>query len=254
MLQLETDLMTQSSAVRANSEAIITEIEAAYHFAFDRTKTRVVPHGMAPRERRVRDSGDAAVEILFVGRLERRKGIDVLLAAIPQVMETAPQVRFRIIGDDSLPGPDGQPYRAAFSAQYSDRQWFRNVVFEGRVSDAVLDDAYARCDMFVAPSRFESFGLVFLEAMREGKPVIGCRAGGMPEVVQNDVNGLLVPPGDAAALAQAIRRLVEDGALRSAMGDAGYALFQERFTSARMADASTQLYALAHTNSEAISQ
>ena len=254
MLQLETDLMTQSSAIRANSEAIVREIEAHYHFRFDQARLRVVPHGMAGRERGARASATPGTEILFVGRLEQRKGIDVLLAAIPAVMEKDVQARFRIIGDDSLTGPDGKTYRASFVKQYANQPWFGNVVFEGRVSDAVLDQAYAGTDIFVAPSRFESFGLVFLEAMREGKAVIGCRAGGMPEVVQDGVTGLLVPPGDADALAQAILRLVQDRGLRASMGNAGHAAFGEKFTSARMADASTVLYTLAQTNSGALSK
>ena len=79
-----------------------------------------------------------------------------------------------------------------------------NIQFEGRVDNEILRDAYAGCDIFVAPSRFESFGLIFLEAMREGKPVIGCLAGGMPEVVTQNVNGLLVEPNDADALLKAI--------------------------------------------------
>lgn len=251
MLRLETALMTDAAAVRANSEAIAREIEAAYRFSFDRDKTRVVPHGMAPRAPRPRAERHAGLEILYVGRLEARKGIDVLLDAIPEVLEAAPQVRFRIVGDDALAGPDGRTYRAAFGARHGRQPWFGNVVFEGRVDDAVLDEAYARCDLFVAPSRFESFGLVFLEAMREAKPVIGCRAGGMPEVVRDGVTGLLVAPGDAAALAQAILRLVGDDAMRASMGEAGLALFRERFTAARMAEASVELYALAQANAKA---
>lgn len=62
----------------------------------------------------------------------------------------------------------------------------------------------------VAPSRFESFGLVHLEAMMFGKPVVGCRIGGMKEVVQHDATGLLAEPGDADSLSNALRRLLED--------------------------------------------
>ena len=90
----------------------------------------------------------------------------------------------------------------------------REVTHHALGGDAVLDEAYAHCDLFVAPSRFESFGLVFVEAMRVGKAVIGCRAGGMPEVVADGLNGLLVEPGDPAGLADALVRLAGDPALR----------------------------------------
>ena len=92
---------------------------------------------------------------------------------------------------------------------------------------------------------FESFGLVFLEAMREGKPVIGCRAGGMPEVVVDGLNGILVPPGDSAALAGAILDLAASAPRRAALGAAGRARFIQHFTAARMAQSSMPLYDLA---------
>jgi glycogen(starch) synthase len=251
MVALERELMTRAHAVRANSRAIIAEIEKAYGLRFDMDKTRVVAHGMAPRGVPVPGEPSTQPEVLFVGRLEPRKGIDVLMAAIPEVLQAAPQVRFRIVGDDSLPGPGGKTYKAGFLAEYGRYDWIGNVEFTGRVGDAELDAAYARCDLFVAPSRFESFGLVFVEAMRAGKAVIGCRAGGMPEVVTDEVNGLLVEPGDAAGLARAILRLVQDPALRASMGAAGYRLFADKFSAARMAQDSDSLYRLAKSNFEA---
>ena len=99
----------------------------------------------------------------------------------------------------------------------------------------MLAEQYRSCDLFVAPSRYESFGLIYLEAMRAGKPVIGCTAGGSKEVVRHGKNGLLVPPGDAKALAGAIRRLATDDAGRAGMGLAGRADFLAHFTDAAMA-------------------
>ncbi|KWI26566.1 hypothetical protein WT71_18860 [Burkholderia stagnalis] len=250
MLALEQEMMTRANAVRANSRAIVNEIEKAYGFKFDQQKTIVVPHGLATRRdlsetpRLIRDD----VTLLFVGRLEPRKGIDVLLEALPTVFDSVPNLKVRVIGDDTLPGPDGRPFKDAFVASDAGRKWGGRVSFEGRVSDDAVRSAYADCDVFVAPSRFESFGLVFLEAMREGKAVIGCAAGGMPEVIVQDVTGLLVSPGDAKALAQAILRLANSPELRERMGAAGKRLFEERFTSARMASESTALYKLAIDN------
>ncbi|MBJ9621099.1 glycosyltransferase [Burkholderia multivorans] len=252
MLALENELMTKADAVRANSHAIVREIEQMYGLTFDVAKMRVVPHGMAepsviqPNEKRT-----AGVEVLFVGRLEPRKGIDVLLEAIPTVLDAVPDVRFRIVGDDSFKLVDGRTYKDAFLNGHENSRWRDRVRFDGRVGDSALHEAYATCDVFVAPSRFESFGLVFLEAMRVGKPVIGCAAGGMPEVVEHGVNGLLVPPGDAAALAQAILRLVRDSAERAAMGARGRQIFETRFTADQMADKSVELYELARTRAAA---
>src|SRR5262249_24343982 len=81
-----------------------------------------------------------------------------------------------------------------------------------------LDSFYRDCTVFTAPSRYESFGLIYLEAMRWGKPVVACCAGGVPEVVRDGETGLLVPPGDAAALEAALSRLLADADLRTKMG------------------------------------
>lgn len=247
MLALEQELMRGSHAVRAISEAIRRDIEQAYGFRFDPAAVMTVPLGMpdAPAAPPPAPRG-GRIDVLFVGRLEARKGIDVLLAAIPRVLAAHPSIRFRILGDNTIPRPgERTSYLDAWRAQGHPRRWGDRVVFEGRVDDATLRAAYRDCDVFVAPSRFESFGLVFLEAMREGKPVIGCRAGGMPEVVDDGLNGILVPPGDSAALADAILELAASAPRRAALGAAGRARFVQHFTAARMAQSSMPLYDLA---------
>ena len=249
MLALERQLMEGASAVRAISAAIRRDIEAAYGFRFDPARLVVAPLGLAPATPAAAAAAAAApgpgLTVLFVGRLEHRKGIDVLLRAIPAVLALAPGTRFRIVGDDTLRDAGGMRYSERFLSGHAAAPWLAQVRFEGRVDDGALRAAYAGCDLFVAPSRFESFGLVFLEAMREGRPVIGCMAGGMPEVIDADVSGLLVPPGDADALAAAILRLLGSGALRRSMGEAGLRRFQALFTARHMAQASAALYRIA---------
>lgn len=243
MLALERQLMEGADAVRAISAAIRDEIETAYGFRFDPARLVVAPLGLASVSDATPAAGNgAAFTVLFVGRLEQRKGIDVLLAAIPAVLAALPQVRFRIVGDNTLTDHEGQRYCQRFQSRHAGAPWLTQVGFEGRIDDPALRAAYAGCDLFVAPSRFESFGLVFLEAMRAAKPVIGCRAGGMPEVVAHGDCGLLVAPGDAQALAQAILSLLRDGTLRRAMGAAGRQRFLDRFTAQHMALASAGLY------------
>ena len=244
MLVLERELMTKASGIRANSRAIIDEIEKAYNFVFNQNGLKVIPHGLAER---AMSQGpihwtNEGVEILFVGRLEERKGIDVLLKAIPIVLALDYDVRFRIIGDNTIGGHDGMTYKEKFLLEHQNTDLLRNIIFEGRVSEEELYKAYSCCDIFVAPSRFESFGLVFLEAMREGKPVIGCNAGGMPEIISHGINGLLLPPGDEKLLAEAMVHLIQNQERRRTMGDAGKKTFQEKFTSKLMAKESGILY------------
>ena len=245
MLALEKELMEKANAVRSISSAIRRDIEKAYDFRFAEEQVVVSPLGLADLGKPAEHKNDRTT-VLFVGRLEHRKGIDVLLEAIPLVLREAPDLAFRIIGDDSIPGPGKKTYRAAFEKSEAGRAVAGNVRFEGKVDEAALNRAYAECDIFLSPSRYESFGLVFLEAMRQGKPVIGCDIGGMPEIIAPDT-GLLVPPGDARTLAAAILKLARDPALRQAMGTAGRSRFEAAFTDRVMAGNSLPLYALART-------
>src|SRR5262249_8621476 len=93
---------------------------------------------------------------------------------------------------------------------------------------------YADCDVFVLPSRYESFGLVLCEAMQFGKPLVASAAGGMAEIVEEDGNGLLFPAGDAAGLADALRRLIDAPAMRERFGRRSRELFEQKFWAAVM--------------------
>jgi hypothetical protein len=247
MLNLEKKIMLECDGIRAISAAIARDIEQAYDIVLPPRRLVVAPLGladiMAPSA--TTDASGDAVEVLFVGRLEHRKGIDILLKAIPQVLAANPQVRFRIIGDDSLVEADGKTFKEGFQAIAENAQYAEQVRFDGRVDQHALLAAYGECDIFVSPSRFESFGLIFVEAMRAGKAVIGCDVGGMPEVISADVTGLLVAPGDTPALAQAILRLANSPELRASMGKAGRTSFLDRFTSQKMAEVSARVYSTA---------
>ncbi len=246
LLALEPICLERCDAIRANSDAVIEEIERGHGIRLDRAKLGVVPHGFgapippAPAETGGRTG--TAVEMLFVGRLERRKGIDLLLDAAATLLAAMPNLRFTIVGDDSLPGPSGRTYRREFEAKHANLVRSGAVRFTGSVSEAELDRAYAECDIFVAPSRYESFGLVLVEAMRHGKPAIACDIGGMREVVVPGETGLLVPLDDARALADAIRSLATDAGLRTRLGRRSLELYGETFTRAATARRAARFY------------
>lgn len=169
------------------------------------------------------------LRILFVGRFEARKGIRALLEALPAVLQRCPRAVADLVGDDNVPDAAGRPWKEGFLARHANEPWLTRCRFHGKVSEERLASFYRECDFFVAPSLYESFGLVYLEAMREGKAVIGCSVGGVPEVIANNVNGLLVPPDDGAQLANAMIRLLENHAEREAMGRAGRRRVEEQF-------------------------
>jgi glycosyltransferase involved in cell wall biosynthesis len=182
------------------------------------------------------ENTDGQIEFLFVGRFEARKGIDVLLSAIPSVIAAYPQVHFTLAGDRG----DGVAWEA-FERNYPALAGSR-VLSLGRVSAEMLTSLYRRCAVLVAPSRYESFGLIYAEAMSHGKPAIGCRSGGTPEVVTDGVTGLLAEPGNVASLETCLHRLAADADLRCSMGEAARADFLQRFSAQQLAEATVTLY------------
>jgi glycosyltransferase involved in cell wall biosynthesis len=178
---------------------------------------------------------DGEVNFLFVGRFELRKGIDVLLESIPQIAHQFPNATFTLVGNT------GSEFWPEFESKYPSLT-NRRVRSLGKVSDETLNNLYQRCDIFVAPSRYESFGLIYVEAMSRSKPVIGCRAGGIPEVVKDGVSGLLAEAGDAVSLTKCMARLAVDINMRDKMSRAAYQDYLDRFTVEVMTKESLKLY------------
>lgn len=244
MLALDRLCLDRSSALLANGEAVVAAIEDRYGRTLRGDRLEVIPHG-------VRDQGamhpagnphPGTVEVLFVGRLEQRKGIDTLLAAIPDLAREFPEARFVLVGDDTIPGEDGVPHRAAFERSPAAAGLGDRVRFTGLVDDDELEQRYASCDIFVAPSRFESFGLVLVEAMAFGKPVVAGDNAGMRSIVEEGSNGYLVSPDSPAALREALATLISSSELRKEFGTRSRRLFEERFSVAAMVEQTTRFY------------
>jgi glycosyltransferase involved in cell wall biosynthesis len=189
----------------------------------------VIPYtigvSVEPLERSLTHAGPFTV--LFVGRLVERKGVHVLLEAVRRVPTDVP-VRAVIVGD----GAEFDALRAlANRLGVADR-----VTFTGRVPWEELRRAYRDADVCVLPAVVdrrgdtEGLGVVLLEAMHHRVPVIGSDLGGIPDVIEDGVSGVLVPPGDPAALAAAITGLARDPALARRLGDAGYRRATDEFS------------------------
>lgn len=222
-LALERATFPRARHVHALTEAALAD---ARKEAPLRGSAAVLPLGV--RDRGVASGGGGG--ILFVGRLERRKGVDVLLEAFSALHQTHPEARLTLAGQDSANTETGQTYRQSFESRAaSDPALAAAVTFLGPVSDRRLEDLYRGCDFVCAPSRYESFGLVAVEAMSFGKPVVACRSGGTPEVVRDGVDGLLAAPGDAAMLAGCLGRLIDDPALRATLGANARSRFESTF-------------------------
>jgi glycogen(starch) synthase len=246
---LEQALLERADFLAANSQATVKALETVYHLPTS-VPCGVIPYGIAPvPDEAVRPFNiaqpPAALTVLFLGRLEKRKGILDLFGAIPRVLAEVPNVQFVIAGADNSQSDGFQTRHGMNYATWFARQHpalAASVHFLGAVSDETLNRLYQECDLFVAPSLYESFGLIYLEAMNYGKPVIGCTAGGIPEVVDNGVTGLLVEPETPVALAEAIVRLVRSPQELHDLGLAGRRRLLDRFSYRQMARGFAEAY------------
>jgi glycosyltransferase involved in cell wall biosynthesis len=178
-------------------------------------------------------SGSGTGRVLGVaGRLAPVKGIAYLIRALVWLRQEFPDVRLEIAGDG--------PQRPALESEAVTLGLTGAISFLGWRED--LPSLFSRWDVFVQPSLEEAFPVVTLEAMAAGLPVVATNAGGLPELVQDAETGLLVPPEDPPALADALRKLLADPVLRRAMGRAGHVRVRERFSVHRMTDEITQVY------------
>ncbi|MFQ5689752.1 MAG: glycosyltransferase family 4 protein [Gemmatimonadota bacterium] len=185
-------------------------------------RVRVVPEGIDLRawsfpSREARRPGRSDAEtrtILCVGRQYPRKNTTTLLRALPEILRHIPEARLRLVGG----GPQIPVLRTlAARLGISGR-----TTFVGELADsAAVRAEYERADLFCHPSLQEGFGIVLLEAMAAGLPIVASRAGAIPEVVPDGVAGLLVDGRSPSALAAALVRLLRDPLLASRMGAAG---------------------------------
>jgi glycosyltransferase involved in cell wall biosynthesis len=190
----------------------------------------VIPNGVdlsrfaspAPRCAFRREFGVPSHALLLgvVARLEPEKGHQFLLDAMPIILRGAPDTWLAIVGEGSS--------LAALRAQASSLGVAERVVFTGRRED--VSALTADLTVAVLPSVREAQGISILEAMARRVPVVASAVGGIPEVVTSGVDGLLVPPADPDALAEAVLRLLRDEALRRRIGEAGYATVRDRFS------------------------
>ena len=216
----------------------------------DRARIRRVYYGLdpAPFEAAARipaaeklacraEFGFGPRDIVFtcVARFAAQKAHDVLLRAFDRARRTDPKIKLLLVGDD----PFGD-WRQKAEAHARELQLGSACVFAGIRRD--VPRILAASDVFVMCSLWEGLGLVFLEAMATELPVLASRVSAVPEVVAEDVTGLLVPPADDAALAEGFLRLARDPALRQSLGRAGASRVRESFGLERMFDETLAVY------------
>jgi glycosyltransferase involved in cell wall biosynthesis len=161
---------------------------------------------------------DGKLKILYVGRLEERKGIHYLVRSIPAVLSRFPDATFYIIGDDTDTGKGHTSVKSELVKFISDTKCSANITFIPRVPLSELPDYYRSADICVVPSLYDNSPYSCLEAMSCGKAVIGTTSGGTKEYLVDGESGLLVPARDSAAIASAVIKLLESESERKRLG------------------------------------
>ncbi len=173
--------------------------------------------------------------ILFAGRLIPYKGLQFLLKALPAVKGN---FKLIIVGSGPL---ENEMKKLAFELGVSEK-----IIFFGETGDESMPKLYSACDVFVLPShmRSEAFGIVQMEAMAYGKPVVSCNipGSGVPWVNKNGVSGIVVEPENPDALAGAIQKLIDNLRLRKGLGSGGRARVRELFDSRKMVKDVLEIY------------
>lgn len=192
--------------------------------------------------RHVYGIGPQAPVLAMVGRVIVEKGQHDLLKALLALQERHPDLKAFIVGWDSTARlPDGRTYRESLDAFCREHGLDDHVIFTGTRPD--VEKFYTAADVVVVPSVYEEpFGLVVIKAMAMGKPLVATRSGGIPEIVEDDKTGLLVPRSDPEALAKAILRLLDDPELCERLGRQARASVEERFAEPRLARQVEEVY------------
>ncbi|MDY6844086.1 MAG: glycosyltransferase family 4 protein [Thermodesulfobacteriota bacterium] len=159
---------------------------------------------------------DDTIKLLFVANCIERKGLDILIEAIHSLHN--PSLFLDVVGNDAI-----EPSYCKKVRKKIERYGLTDhVTFWGKVAWEEVGRYYANADIFVVPSLYEPYGMVFAEAMSYRLPIIATHTGGIPEIVYDNENGILVPPKDVGALANALSILAKDKPLRNLLGRRGY--------------------------------
>ncbi len=244
---MEAKILQMADGLAVNSLASYDTIQKVYGVKLDHTCHALTHHGIIPLPEEDVSPLEVtrAPVILYLGRLEGRKGVLDLFHAIPNVLSAFPNARFWFAGRDNSRGDGfwgryGMDYPSYFAQTYP--AYKRSVEFLGYVPDTALPTLFRRCALFVAPSRYESFGLIHVEAMNHARPVIGCDAGGTRDIIVHGETGYLVTPEAANELADAIMDGLGNMTRLRDMGRAGRARMLAKFTHLHMGRAVSDLY------------
>lgn len=215
------------------SEALKKEHIAA---GFPESNISVIPRGISPelinnRGKCITATNKNQIKILYIGRMIPEKGVHIAISAIGHLVNRlgVKNVQFDLFGNGS------DAYIENLKNLTHNLKIEKHVKFHGKVDRGQLLKIYQDYDLFLLPSIFqEPFGVVLIEAMARGVPVVATDTGGIPEVISHEVNGLLVSPEDSIKMAEAVKRLIDNPLLAQKLSNNGIRTVREKFNQNRI--------------------
>lgn len=241
---LEQRAICRADLVTAPSNAVLNLTKTWLKLSGD--KTVVVPNPISINHFSV-NGGERTPIVLYVGRLERNKGAETMLRALPMLFEKFPTVEFQFIGSDGTDS-NGVSWRERITASVGP-ELRSQIKFETMSRDELVA-AYGRAAVCILPSKWENAPYAALEAMACGTPVIACETGGAPEMIQDGVEGFLVPFDDPSALTARIVAVLTRPALQRELGAKARRRIEESFSVERVLPRMLAAYRDALTASE----
>jgi 1,4-alpha-glucan branching enzyme len=188
-------------------------------YKIPRFKIRVVPNGVnAGTFYPISNGSHNIKDVLYVGRIDKRKGLKFLIEAVERLITAHPSIRLTVVGKGA--------YAKEIKAYVQDKDVRHHIVFLGWKDSRALNQLYNKATVYVMPSIIEGFGMTLLEAMACGCPVIATNSGGAVDIIRHNYNGLLVSYGDAAKLAASIDCLMTDETKKNRLKQNGLATVQ----------------------------
>lgn len=229
----------QKALEERRSFQVVTHICAVSRFVGETTRRRLnlgdrpIPVILNPVDLRVFYPRDPTLEeeglIVYVGTIIEKKGIRQLLEAMPKVLDAFPRARLIAYGNDSLDPVTGQSFTALLRSRippaYADR-----ITLAGPVPRERLPELLAKASICIYPSHMEALPIAWVEGLAMGKAVIGSQTGPGPEVIEDEVSGILCNPHDPNSIAAALLRLLPDPALRARLGAAARSRAERLFS------------------------
>jgi len=242
MLERLERVAVRSATLVTTPSAAMASVIAARWGADLRRRVQVVPNPIDCERFAPLDVLEDPATLLLVGRIERNKGQDVAVDALPAILDAVPGTRLLLVGADTEPAGGGSAL-AALRARVARLGLPEDaLVATGRLERDALHELYARATACLVPSRFESFGYPCVEAMSCGRPVIASASGGLAEIIGDGHDGILVGTSDPGALSEAAIRLLTDPDMRRRIGQAARASVDLRFAAPVVARQMTALY------------